>query len=96
MFRETFGGDRAYYEEASPWSLAAKNTAELRAQHIRIICGEQDGLFARAKWMDGVLTGLGIPHEFVRVPGSPRNHDQLLAFETFDSFAFYGKVFGAS
>lgn len=93
MFRETFGGDRAYYEESGPWSLAAQNAAGVRTQRIRIICGGQDGLFPRAKWMDGVLTDLNIPHEFIPVPGSPHNHDQLLAYETFDSFEFYGKVF---
>ena len=95
MFRETFGGDPDYYDRAGPWSLAAKNAAEVRAERIRIICGDQDGLFSRARWMDGVLTRLGIPHEFIPVPGAPHNHDQLLAYETFDSFEFYGRVFGA-
>jgi hypothetical protein len=40
------------------------------------------------------LTKLGIPHEWIPVPGSPHNHDQLLQFQTFDTMAFYGKVFG--
>ncbi len=93
MFRETFGGDRAYYEASAPWSLAEKNAAAVRTQRIRIICGEEDRLVARARWMDGVLSGLGIPHEFIGVPGAPHNHDQLLAFEAFDAFAFYGEVF---
>jgi acetyl esterase/lipase/enterochelin esterase-like enzyme len=96
MFRATFGADRVYYDEAGPWSLAAKNAAKVRTQLIRIICGDKDGLFPRAQWMDGVLTSLKIPHEFIPVPGSPHNHDQLLAFETFDTFEFYGKVFAAA
>jgi acetyl esterase/lipase/enterochelin esterase-like enzyme len=96
MFKATFGADRAYYDEAGPWSLAARHAAGIRTQRVRIICGDKDGLFARAQWMDGVLTTLKIPHEFIAVPGSPHNHDQLLAFETFDTFEFYGRVFGAS
>jgi acetyl esterase/lipase/enterochelin esterase-like enzyme len=94
MFRATFGADRAYYDEAGPWSLAAKNAVKIRAQRVRIICGDKDGLFPRAQWIDGVLTTLKIPHEFIAVSGSPHNHDQLLAFETFDTFEFYGRVFG--
>jgi len=93
MFRTTFGADAAYYDEAGPWSLAAKNAEQVRTQTIRLICGDKDGLFPRSQWMDGLLTKLGIPHEFTPVPGAPHNHDQLLQFETFDHMTFYGKVF---
>lgn len=93
MFQNTFGADRTYYDESGPWYLAEKNAAKVRMQSIRIICGDRDGLFARAQWMDGILTKLNIPHEFLPVPGSPHNHDQLLQYQTFDTMAFYGKVF---
>jgi enterochelin esterase-like enzyme len=93
MFQNTFGADRTYYDDSGPWSIAAKNADKIRKQSIRIICGDQDGLFPRSQWMDGILTKLGIPHEFLPVQGSPHNHDQLLQYETFDTMAFYGKVF---
>ena len=32
--------------------------------------------------------------KWIPVPGSPHNHDQLLHNQTFDTMAFYGKVFG--
>jgi hypothetical protein len=44
--------------------------------------------------MHEALTKLRIPHDFIRVPGSPHNHDQLLQYQTFDAMASYGKVFG--
>jgi len=89
----TFGGDQAYFESQSPGTLAAKNADQIRKQSIRIISGDQDSLFPVAKKLDDVLTGLKIPHEFFPVAGSPHNHDQLLQYETFDTMAFYGKVF---
>ena len=93
MFQNTFGADRTYYDESGPWTIAAKNAEKIRKQSIRIVCGDKDGLFSRSQWMDGILTKLGIPHEFVAVAGSPHNHDQLLQYQTFDTMAFYGKVF---
>jgi hypothetical protein len=47
-----------------------------------------------AQWVHEQLTKLGIEHEWLPVPESPHNHDQLLEYETFDTMAFYGKVFG--
>jgi enterochelin esterase-like enzyme len=93
MFQATFGGDRTYYDESGPWTIAEKNAAEVRKQSIRVICGDKDGLFPRSEYMNGILTKLGIPHEFIPVPGSPHNHDQLLQYQTFDTMEFYGKVF---
>ena len=38
-----------------------------------------------------VVVGFTLP-----VQKSPHNHDQLLQYQTFDTMAFYGKVFGAT
>jgi acetyl esterase/lipase/esterase/lipase superfamily enzyme len=93
-FKVVYGSDRDYFTAMAPTALAEKNAAKLRQQSIRIICGTEDSLFAGSQFVHEALVKLGIPHEFIPVPGSPHNHDQLLAFMTFDPFAFYGKVFG--
>jgi len=90
-----YGDDRAYYEASKPATLATKNVSQLKQQAIRVICGTEDGLFPGAQAMHEHLSALGIAHEFLPVPKSPHNHDQLLAYEAFDTMAFYGKVFGA-
>jgi len=87
-------GDQAYFDSLKPGTIAAKNAEQVRKQSIRIIAGDQDSLYPVGKELDDVLTGLKIPHEFFKVVGSPHNHDQLLQYETFDTMAFYGKVFG--
>jgi enterochelin esterase-like enzyme/dienelactone hydrolase len=87
-------GDQAFWVAQAPATLAKANTENVRKQAIRIICGDQDSLFAVGKKLDDALTELRVPHEFVPVVGSPHNHDQLLQYEPFDTMAFYGKVFG--
>ncbi len=89
----TFGNDPAYFDAASPFTIAEKNPEKLRTQKIRLIVGDKDNLIVRSVALDETLKKLNVPHEFTPVPGSPHNHDQLLAFMTWDPFEFYGKLF---
>jgi acetyl esterase/lipase/enterochelin esterase-like enzyme len=93
-FSIVYGSDRDYYIAMAPTTLAARNVTKVREQAIRIICGTEDDLFPGAQFVHTELTKLGIEHEWLPVPGSPHNHDQLLQYQTFDTMAFYGKVFG--
>jgi acetyl esterase/lipase len=93
-FKVVYGSDRDYFIAMAPTTLAEKNAAKLKQQSIRIICGTEDSLFPGSQSVHEALTKLGIPHEFIPVPGSPHNHDQLLQYQTFDTMAFYAKVFG--
>lgn len=86
-------GDQAFWVAQAPATVAKANVAKVRTQRIRIIVGDQDSLFSVGKKLDEALTELQIAHEFLPVPGSPHNHDQLLQYEMFDTMAFYGKVF---
>jgi len=92
-FSIVYGSDRNYFVAMAPTTLAAKNAGKVKEQAIRIICGTKDDLFAGATFVHEQLTKAGITHEFLPVPESPHNHDQLLQYETFDTMAFYGKVF---
>lgn len=87
-------GTQAFWDTQTPQALARANTDKIRRQSVRVICGDKDGLFPGAQAMDALLTSLNVAHEFLPVPGSPHNHDQLLQYQAFDTMAFYGKVFG--
>jgi len=89
-----YSGDRNYFIAMAPSTLAVKNASLVRQQRIRIICGTKDALFAGATFVHEELMKANIAHEFIPVPESPHNHDQLLQFETFDTMAFYATVFG--
>jgi endo-1,4-beta-xylanase len=93
-FTIVYGSDKDYYAAMAPTTLAAKNLAKVKQQTIRIICGTKDDLFTGATFVHEQLTKLGIEHEWLPVPESPHTPDQLLQYETFDTMAFYGKVFG--
>jgi len=93
-FAIVYGSDKDYFVAMQPTTLAAKNLAKVRQQSIRIICGTEDDLFPGATFVHDELTKLGVDHEWLPVPGSPHNHDQLLQYQTFDTMAYYGKVFG--
>jgi endo-1,4-beta-xylanase len=86
-------GTQAYWDSQSLKASATANAAKLKSQSIRVIIGDQDGLLPVAKLVDTLLTDLKVAHEFTPVVGSPHNHDQLVQYETFDTMAFYGKVF---
>jgi acetyl esterase/lipase/enterochelin esterase-like enzyme len=89
-------GDQTFWASQMPLTLAAKNADKVRRQSIRVICGTADNLFAGAKSLHDELIKLNVPHEFLPVPESPHNHDQLLQYEKFDTMEFYGKVFGGT
>ncbi len=89
-------GDQAFWAAEMPLALATKNADKVRRQSIRVICGTADNLFTGAKAFHDQLAKLNIPHEFLPVPESPHNHDQLLQYEKFDTMEFYGKVFGGT
>jgi endo-1,4-beta-xylanase len=93
FFKFVYGDDKDYFHAMWPTTLAEKNAAKIRQQQIRVICGTADALFPGAQAVDAELTKLNIPHEFLPVQNSPHNHDQLLQYESFDTMAFYGKVF---
>jgi endo-1,4-beta-xylanase len=93
VLKEIHGGDRESFIAQAPITIAARNAAKLRDRHIRLICGTEDPAFERVKLFHEALVKLDIPHEFIPVPRSPHNHDQLLEYQTFDTMAFYGKVF---
>jgi endo-1,4-beta-xylanase len=95
-FKVVYGSDHAYFIAMAPTTLAEKNASKLRQQSIRIIAGTEDALFPGAQFIHDTLVKLNIPHEFLPVPKSPHNHDQLLQYQTFDTMAFYSKVFGKS
>jgi acetyl esterase/lipase/enterochelin esterase-like enzyme len=87
-------GDQTFWIAQSPLTLATKNADKVRRQSIRVICGTADNLFTGAEALHNELLKLNVPHEFLPVPESPHNHDQLLQYEKFDTMEFYGKVFG--
>lgn len=64
-----YGGDLSHFTAQSPWMLAAKTAAALKASRFRVVVGERDTLLANTRAFDQRLTQLGVAHEFRVVPG---------------------------
>ena len=86
-------GSQEYWESQKPQALARENYEAVSKLNIRIIVGTEDGLIAVCRQLAEELAALGIDHEFLPVPGSPHNIDQLLQYENFDRMAIYGQLF---
>ena len=63
-----FGDDNTRRVAEHPLTLAKQNAENLRATHIRIGCGDKDGLLPRNVELHELLTKLGIAHEYEVVP----------------------------
>jgi endo-1,4-beta-xylanase len=86
-------GSQAFWDREWPAAVAKTRLDKVKRQRIRIIIGDQDGLFEGARKFSDALTALGVTNTFIPVPQSPHNHDQLLQYEAFDTMAFYGQAF---
>jgi acetyl esterase/lipase len=94
MLKTTFGGDLARYDAEGAWSIVEKNADQIRGRtNIRLICGDQDALLARSKWMSEILTRLNLSHQLIESKGAPHSVKEVLARLDDDPFAFYGKAF---
>lgn len=71
VLQEVFGGDMSYYQALSPWVLAEQNAVHLAGRlRIRMVIGELDEMLRVNQQFHAHLRSLGIPHEFVVVPGA--------------------------
>ncbi len=86
-----FGEDNARRVAEHPFTLARKNAALLRATHIRIGCGSEDGLRALTRQLPPLRTEPGLEHAFEIVPGVA--HDPPRYFRELGTkvYAFHAK-----
>lgn len=90
IFGKTYGGDASYFLQNSPWELAKTRPLDLR---IRVVVGEKDHLVIAANLdFHSHLNDLGVPHDFVKVPGVGHSPDEILTATKDKAMAFYNSV----
>ena len=93
IFRNTFGSSKEYYQAESPWTLAGKHAAAVRAgTRVRIWVGGEDQLQDRNTEYHQLLEKLKIPHEFRVVAGAGHNYRQVLDGVGERGFGFYDQA----
>ncbi len=94
IFDAVHGGDMAYAEKHSPWSVVRDNADRIRGKtEVRIHVGADDALVARNERYHELLEELGIDHEWSIVPDAPHNLAILLENWDGDPLAFYANAF---
>ncbi|HCN28966.1 MAG TPA: hypothetical protein DIT64_09400 [Verrucomicrobiales bacterium] len=92
-FQTIYGGDRAYFEASNPWNLAQKNADKVKGRTpVRIVTSTK-GLGPLNKEFSGLLTRLGIAHEFHAIPDAPHSPGPLYEGLGDANWAFYQRVF---
>lgn len=93
LFAEVYGNDMSYYLAQHPWTWADARAGQLPANHrIRFVVGTEDSMIANNRELRDHLTVLGIPHQFIEVPGVAHNPLPTLSGAGTNNWAFYQEV----
>jgi enterochelin esterase-like enzyme len=94
LLEAVYGGDQANFMAVSPRRHAAENAARIAgASRVRMVIGDRDETYANNRAFHEHLKGLGIPHEWIVLPGV--GHDPLAVLTALGDrhWAFYRAAF---
>jgi S-formylglutathione hydrolase FrmB len=97
LLREVYGGDQERFRAVSPRRHAEENAAILaRASRLRLVIGDSDETFQNNRDFHTHLTRLGIPHDWIVLPGV--GHDPMAVLDALGArhWAFYREAFLAA
>lgn len=90
IFESVFGGDMAYADQRSPWTIARRRADAVRGRmRIRVFVGEEDGLLDWNRDYHELLEELDIPHQWGVVPGATHDIERLMEKWQGDYFSYY-------
>ena len=94
LLNEVYGGDQAHFKRLSPHHYAEQNSAVLsQSSHLRLVIGDQDETFENNDRFHAQLVRLGIPHDWIILPGIGRNPMHVLRALGDQHWHFYRKAF---
>lgn len=90
-----YGGDKQYFLEVSPITLAETNAAKIKEDSlIRIVVGDKDAVLPANRDFHDHLTKLKIPHQWKLLPGVAHDPMGVLRAMGDENWEFYQKAFG--
>ncbi len=94
VLETTYGGDQSYFLQVSPRTLAAENAQRIaETVRLRMVIGSIDETYANNLQFHEYLQGLGIPHEWIVLPGVGHNTMATLRALGDRHWAFYRAAF---
>lgn len=97
LLRDVYGGDQQRFLALSPRHLAERNAAILaRSTRLRLVIGDRDETFGNNLDFHAHLLRLGIPHDWIVLPGV--GHDPLAVLDALGErhWAFYRAAIAAA
>lgn len=94
LLKAVYAGDQANFRAVSPRRHAAENAACIaRASRVRMVIGDRDETYANNRAFHEHLEALGIPHEWIVLPGV--GHDPMAVLKALGDrhWAFYRAAF---
>lgn len=96
LLRDVYGGSQAGFQAVSPRRYARENAARLaRGSRLRLVIGDRDETFENNRDFHLYLGSLGIPHDWIVLPGVDHDPFQVLTALGDRQWAFYREVFPA-
>lgn len=94
LLREVYGGSQAGFQAVSPRRYARENAARLAGRsRLRLVIGDRDETFGNNRDFHAYLDGLGIPHDWIVLPGVGHDPFQVLTALGDRQWAFYRAAF---
>ena len=96
LLRDVYGGEQARFLAVSPRRYAEQNATTLaRGSRLRLVIGDRDETFESNRNFHDHLMRLGIPHQWIVLPGIGHDPMGVLAAMGDQHWAFYRDAFAA-
>ena len=96
LLRDVYGGEQARFLAVSPRRYAEQNATTLaRGSRLRLVIGDRDETFDSNRNFHDHLMRLGIPHQWIVLPGIGHDPMGVLAAMGDQHWAFYRDAFAA-
>ena len=97
LLRDVYGGGQDRFRAVSPRRYAEQNAATLaRDSRLRLVIGDRDETLENNRDFHEHLTRLGIPHDWIVLPGIGHDPFQVLTALGDRHWAFYRDAFAAA
>jgi len=97
LLRDVYGGSQDRFRAVSPRRYAEQNAATLaRASRLRLVIGDRDETLENNRDFHEHLTRLGIPHDWIVLPGVGHDPMGVLTALGDRHWAFYRDAFAAA
>lgn len=95
VLESVYGGELDYFRALSPWRIAERNSPLLGGLPLRLAIGTRDATLPANRDFHRHLSALGIPHDYVEVPGVAHEPAGLIEGLGDQMWAFYRSVLGS-